>query len=43
MAVKLYFSKKLMSDLDTPEDARQLSKEEGGGKTLAFIRASVKP
>lgn len=43
MAVKLYFSKKLMSDLDTPEDARQLSKEEGGGKTLAFIRARFKP
>jgi 2-phospho-L-lactate guanylyltransferase len=43
MTVKLYFSKKMMSDLDTPEDVRQLSKEEGGGKTLAFIKARFKP
>jgi len=39
--VKLFFSKKLMSDLDTPEDARQLTKEAGVGKTLEFIKARL--
>lgn len=39
IAVKLYFSKKLMVDIDTPEDARQFAKETGLGKTLEFIRS----
>jgi hypothetical protein len=37
--VKLYFSKKLMVDIDTPEDAKQFAKEAGSGKTLEFIRS----
>jgi 2-phospho-L-lactate guanylyltransferase len=37
--VKLFFSKKLMSDVDTPEDARQLAKEAGSGKTLEFLKS----
>jgi 2-phospho-L-lactate guanylyltransferase len=37
--VKLFFSKKLMSDVDTPEDAVQLAKEAGAGKALEFLRA----
>lgn len=37
--VKLFFSKKLMSDVDTPEDARQLAKEVGAGKTLEFLKS----
>lgn len=37
--VKLYFSRKLMYDIDTPEDARQLVKESGAGKTLEFLKA----
>jgi 2-phospho-L-lactate/phosphoenolpyruvate guanylyltransferase len=39
--VKLFFSKKLMSDIDTPEDARQLAKEAGSGKTLEFIKSKL--
>ena len=37
--VKLFFSKKLMYDIDTPEDARLLAKESGAGKTLEFLKA----
>lgn len=37
--VKLFFSKKLMYDIDTPEDARQLVKESGSGKTLEFLKS----
>lgn len=37
--VKLFFSKKLMSDVDTPEDAMQLAKEAGQGKALEFLKA----
>lgn len=36
--VKLFFSKKLMSDVDTLEDARQLAKEAGASKTLEFLK-----
>jgi 2-phospho-L-lactate guanylyltransferase len=39
--VKLFFSKRLMSDIDTPEDARQLSREAGSGKTLEFIKSEL--
>jgi 2-phospho-L-lactate/phosphoenolpyruvate guanylyltransferase len=42
ITVKLYFSKKLMTDIDTPEDARQLAKEAGSGKTIEFIRFKLK-
>lgn len=43
IAVKLYFSRKLMVDIDTPEDARQLAKEvvEGSSNTLEFIRSRI--
>jgi 2-phospho-L-lactate/phosphoenolpyruvate guanylyltransferase len=37
--VKLFFSKKLMSDVDTAEDARQLAKEAGSNKTLEFLKS----
>lgn len=37
--VKLFSSRKLMYDLDTPEDARQLAKESGTGKTLDFLKS----
>jgi 2-phospho-L-lactate/phosphoenolpyruvate guanylyltransferase len=37
--VKLFFSKSLMCDIDTPEDARQLAKEEGDAKTLEFLKS----
>jgi 2-phospho-L-lactate guanylyltransferase len=37
--VKLFLSKKVMSDVDTPEDARQLAKEAGASKTLEFIKS----
>ena len=39
--VKLFFSKKLMSDIDTPEDAKQLARESGTGRTLEFLRAKA--
>ena len=39
--VKLYFSKRLMSDIDTLEDARQFAKEAGSGKTLEFIKSKL--
>lgn len=39
--VKLFFSKKLMSDIDTPEDARQLAREAGVGKTLEFLKSRL--
>jgi len=39
VAVKLYFSKRLMFDIDTPEDVRQLAKEASPSKTLEFIRS----
>jgi 2-phospho-L-lactate/phosphoenolpyruvate guanylyltransferase len=42
--VKLFFSKRVMSDVDTPEDARQLAKETGppGGETLEFLKSLLK-
>ena len=39
--VKLFLSKRLMSDIDIPEDARQLAKESGSGKTLEFIKSRL--
>jgi 2-phospho-L-lactate guanylyltransferase len=39
--VKLFFSKKLMSDVDTPEDARQLAKEAGASKALEFLKSKL--
>lgn len=41
--VKLYFSKRLMIDIDTPEDAAQLAKEvsAGSSKTIEFIRSRI--
>jgi len=39
--VKLFFSKKLMSDVDTPEDARQLARENGTSKTLEFLKVKA--
>src|SRR5690606_17854836 len=43
MPVKLYLSKRLMVDIDTPEDATQLAKEavQGSSKTLEFIRSRI--
>ena len=40
--VKLYFSKKLMADIDTPEDARQLVKEAGPSSALEFLKARLR-
>jgi 2-phospho-L-lactate guanylyltransferase len=37
--VKLFFSKTVMCDIDTPEDARQLAKEAGNTKTLEFLKS----
>lgn len=37
--VKLFLSKRLMYDIDTAEDARQLAKESGAGKTLEFLKS----
>ena len=42
ISTKLYFSRKLMTDIDTPEDAIQLAKEAGVGKTIDFIRSKLK-
>jgi 2-phospho-L-lactate guanylyltransferase (CobY/MobA/RfbA family) len=39
--MKLFFSKKLMSDVDTPEDARQLAMEAGTGRTLEFLKSRL--
>jgi 2-phospho-L-lactate guanylyltransferase len=39
--VKLFFSKKLMSDVDIPEDAMQLAKEAGSNKTLEFLKSKL--
>ena len=39
--VKRFFSKRLASDIDTPEDARELAKETGSGKTLEFIKSKL--
>jgi len=41
VTVKLFFSKKLMFDVDTPEDARQLAKEAGSGKALGYIKSKL--
>jgi 2-phospho-L-lactate guanylyltransferase len=38
---KLFFSKKLMYDVDTPEDARQLAREAGAGKALEFLQSRI--
>ena len=42
--VKLFLSKRVMCDVDTPEDARQLAKETGpsGGGTLEFLKSLLK-
>ena len=37
--VKLFFSKTVMYDIDTPEDARGLAKESGDAKTLEFLKS----
>jgi 2-phospho-L-lactate guanylyltransferase len=37
--VKLLFSKSLMCDIDTPEDARHLAKEARDAKTLEFLKS----
>jgi 2-phospho-L-lactate guanylyltransferase len=37
--VKYFFSKTIMYDIDTPEDARLLANELGGAKTLEFLRS----
>ena len=39
VAVKLFFSKRLMYDIDSPDDARQLARESGTGKTLEFLKS----
>lgn len=39
--VKLFISKKLMLDVDTPEDARQLAREAGSNKTLKFLKSRL--
>jgi 2-phospho-L-lactate guanylyltransferase len=39
--VKLFFSKKLMYDVDTPDDARQLAREAGRSKTLEFLKSKL--
>lgn len=41
--IRLYFSKNLMFDIDTPEDARQLVREarNGNSKVLKFLRSRV--
>ena len=39
--VKIFFSKKLMSDVDTPEDARLLAKEPGASKVLEFLKSKI--
>jgi 2-phospho-L-lactate/phosphoenolpyruvate guanylyltransferase len=39
--VKLYFSKRLMSDIDTPEDAVEFATEAGSGRTLKFIKSKL--
>jgi 2-phospho-L-lactate guanylyltransferase len=39
--VKLFFSKKLMFDVDTPEDAKQLAKETVSSKTLDFLNSKL--
>jgi 2-phospho-L-lactate guanylyltransferase len=39
--VKLFFSKKLMLDVDTSEDARQVAKEAGDSKTLEFLKSKL--
>jgi 2-phospho-L-lactate guanylyltransferase len=37
--IKLFFSKSLMSDVDTPEDIKQIAKETGGiSKTIDFLK-----
>jgi 2-phospho-L-lactate guanylyltransferase len=37
--VKLFFSKTVMYDIDTPEDARGLTNESGDVKTLEFLKS----
>jgi 2-phospho-L-lactate/phosphoenolpyruvate guanylyltransferase len=37
--VKLFFSKTVMYDIDTPEDARGLAKKSGDAKTLEFLKS----
>lgn len=39
--VKLFFSRKLMFDVDTPEDAKQLAKEAGASKALEFLKSMI--
>jgi 2-phospho-L-lactate/phosphoenolpyruvate guanylyltransferase len=39
--VRLFFSKKLMADIDTPEDVKQLARESGTSKTLEFLKAKA--
>lgn len=39
--VKLFLSKKLMFDVDIPDDAKQLAKESGLSKTLEFLKSRI--
>jgi 2-phospho-L-lactate guanylyltransferase len=39
--VKLFLSKKLMFDVDIPDDAKQLAKESGSSKTLEFLKSRI--
>jgi 2-phospho-L-lactate/phosphoenolpyruvate guanylyltransferase len=39
VSVKFFFSKTIMYDIDTPEDARGLAKESADAKTLQFLKS----
>ena len=39
--VKLVLSKKLMFDVDIPEDVKQIAKEVGGSRTLEFLKSKI--
>jgi 2-phospho-L-lactate/phosphoenolpyruvate guanylyltransferase len=39
VSVKFFFSKNIMYDIDTPEDARGLVKESADAKTLEFLKS----
>jgi 2-phospho-L-lactate/phosphoenolpyruvate guanylyltransferase len=39
ISVKFFFSKTIMYDIDTPEDARGLAKESADAKTLEFLKS----
>ena len=39
VSVKFFFSKTIMYDIDTPEDAKGLAKESGDPKTIEFLKS----